>query len=88
MSRKKLCLSEEKKMSLCPSCHTLRLMTNSCCPCRFTTVADVLLRVREQLQKLQEQNKTYNSTVVSNLTGPMAEMEKFTMALLIKLLSK
>ncbi|KAM9347682.1 uncharacterized protein ABDE67_011946 [Symphorus nematophorus] len=53
----------------------------------FTTVAEVLLRVREQLQKLQEQNKKYNSTDASNLTGPMAEMEKFTVSLLIKLLS-
>ncbi|XP_070694438.1 signal transducer and activator of transcription 4 [Pempheris klunzingeri] len=53
----------------------------------FTAVAEVLLRVREQLQKLQDQNKKYNSTATSNLPGPMAETEKFAQSLFIKLLT-
>uniref|UniRef100_A0A8D0CX15 Signal transducer and activator of transcription 1b n=1 Tax=Sander lucioperca TaxID=283035 RepID=A0A8D0CX15_SANLU len=44
----------------------------------FRTVADVLLRVREQLQKLQDQNKKYNSTDTSSLPEPIAENERFT----------
>nr|ARR97140.1 signal transducer and activator of transcription 1-like protein [Oplegnathus fasciatus] len=53
----------------------------------FTTVADVLLRLREQLQKLQDQNKKYSSTDVSDLSAPMAEIEKFALCLLTKLLA-
>ncbi|XP_033471089.1 signal transducer and activator of transcription 1-alpha/beta-like isoform X1 [Epinephelus lanceolatus] len=49
----------------------------------FTTVAEVLLQVREQLQKLQDQNKKYNSTDDS---GPMAEIENFTLSLFKNLL--
>lgn len=56
--------------------------------CRFTAVAEVLLRVREQLHKLQEQSKQYNSIDVSNLSGPMAENEKSAVSLLTKLLAK
>ncbi|KAI3356555.1 hypothetical protein L3Q82_017753 [Scortum barcoo] len=53
----------------------------------FSMVADVLLRVREQLQKLQDQNEKYSSTDVSTLSAPMAEIEKFALCLLTKLLS-
>ncbi|XP_027136236.1 signal transducer and activator of transcription 1-alpha/beta isoform X2 [Larimichthys crocea] len=53
----------------------------------FTAVAEVLLRVREQLHKLQEQSKQYNSIDVSNLSGPMAENEKSAVSLLTKLLA-
>ncbi|TDH07208.1 hypothetical protein EPR50_G00121170 [Perca flavescens] len=53
----------------------------------FTTVADVLLRVREQLQKLQDQNKKYNSTATSSLPDPIAENERFTQLLFTKLLA-
>ncbi|XP_031695063.1 signal transducer and activator of transcription 1-alpha/beta-like [Anarrhichthys ocellatus] len=53
----------------------------------FTTVAETLLQVREQLQKLQDQNKKYKSADASSLTGPMAEIEKFTLSLLTKLLA-
>ncbi|XP_049449393.1 signal transducer and activator of transcription 1-alpha/beta-like isoform X2 [Epinephelus fuscoguttatus] len=52
----------------------------------FTTVAEVLLQVREQLQKLQDQNKKYNSTDDSSPTGPMAEIENFTLSLFKNLL--
>ncbi|XP_078119247.1 signal transducer and activator of transcription 1-alpha/beta-like [Sander vitreus] len=53
----------------------------------FRTVADVLLRVREQLQKLQDQNKKYNSTDTSSLPDPIAENERFTQLLFTKLLA-
>ncbi|XP_054471638.1 signal transducer and activator of transcription 1-alpha/beta-like [Anoplopoma fimbria] len=53
----------------------------------FTTVAETLLGVHEQLQKLQDQNIIYNSTDASSLTGPMAEFEKFMLSLLTKLLA-
>ncbi|XP_068561187.1 signal transducer and activator of transcription 1-alpha/beta-like [Cebidichthys violaceus] len=53
----------------------------------FTTVAETLLQVREQLQKLQDQNQKYNSTDASSLPGPMAEIWKFTLSLLTKLLT-
>ncbi|XP_051260841.1 signal transducer and activator of transcription 1-alpha/beta [Dicentrarchus labrax] len=53
----------------------------------FTTVAEELLRVREQLQKLQDQNTKYSSTDNSNLAGPMAEIEKFALSLLRKLVA-
>ena len=56
--------------------------------CRFTAVAEVLLQVREQLQKLQEQNKKFNSTDASSLPGPNAEIETFALSLLTKLLAK
>ncbi|XP_070770333.1 signal transducer and activator of transcription 1-alpha/beta-like [Enoplosus armatus] len=53
----------------------------------FTSVAEVLLRVREELQKLQDQNKKYNGTDASNPPGPMAEIDKFARSLLTKLLA-
>lgn len=53
---------------------------------RFTTVAEVLQQVREQLQKLQ--NQKYNSTSASNSPAPLAEIENFTLSLYTKLLSK
>ncbi|XP_068429258.1 signal transducer and activator of transcription 1-alpha/beta-like [Clinocottus analis] len=49
----------------------------------FTTVAETLLRVREQLQQLQAQNKKYNSADAYNLP----EMEKSTLSLLTKVLA-
>nr|WKF45145.1 signal transducer and activator of transcription 1-like protein [Epinephelus akaara] len=52
----------------------------------FTTVAEVLLQVREQLQKLQDQNKKYSNTDDSSPTGPVAEIENFTLSLFKKLL--
>ncbi|XP_044073402.1 signal transducer and activator of transcription 1-alpha/beta-like isoform X2 [Siniperca chuatsi] len=52
----------------------------------FTIVAEVLLRVREQLQMLQDQNKKYSSDA-SNLPGPLAEIEKLAWSLLTKLLA-
>ncbi|XP_030283751.1 signal transducer and activator of transcription 1-alpha/beta-like [Sparus aurata] len=51
----------------------------------FTTVAEVLQQVREQLQKLQ--NQKYNSTSASNSPAPLAEIENFTLSLYTKLLS-
>ncbi|XP_038575494.1 signal transducer and activator of transcription 1-alpha/beta-like [Micropterus salmoides] len=53
----------------------------------FTAVAEVLLRVGEELQKLQDQNKKYNSTDASNLPNPMEEIEQFARRLLTKLLA-
>lgn len=52
----------------------------------FTTVAEVLLQVREQLQKLEDQNKKYNSTDASSPTSPRAEIEKFALSLFKELL--
>ncbi|XP_068186326.1 signal transducer and activator of transcription 4 [Antennarius striatus] len=52
----------------------------------FTAVAEVLLGVHEQMQKLQDQNKNSSSNA-SNLSGPMAEIEKFNRTLLTKLLT-
>lgn len=57
-----------------------------CFTFRFTTVAEVLQQVREQLQKLQ--NQKYNSTSASNSPAPLAEIENFTLSLYTKLLSK
>ncbi|XP_032386112.1 signal transducer and activator of transcription 1-alpha/beta isoform X2 [Etheostoma spectabile] len=53
----------------------------------FTTVAHVLLRVREQLQELQDQNQKYNSTDTSSLSGTIAEIERSTLLSLTKLLA-
>ncbi len=77
MSGKKLCLFEKSF-----SCDA------SCCRCRFTTVAEVLLLVGEQVQKLQDQNENYSSTDASNLPSPVEEIETFTQSLLTKLLAK
>ncbi|KAI9535046.1 hypothetical protein NQZ68_007134 [Dissostichus eleginoides] len=54
----------------------------------FTAVAEVLLRVREQLQKLKEQNNTPDSTDASNLPGLMAIIENQTLSLFTQLLAK
>uniref|UniRef100_UPI0037E7FF48 signal transducer and activator of transcription 1-alpha/beta-like isoform X2 n=1 Tax=Semicossyphus pulcher TaxID=241346 RepID=UPI0037E7FF48 len=53
----------------------------------FTTVAEVLLIICKQLQKLQDLIKKYNSTDASNLLGPMAEIKRFALSLLQRLLS-
>ncbi|KAI9535049.1 hypothetical protein NQZ68_007137, partial [Dissostichus eleginoides] len=53
----------------------------------FTAVAEVLLRVREQLQKLKEQNNTPDSTDASNLPGLMAIIENQTLSLFTQLLA-
>ncbi|XP_041805993.1 signal transducer and activator of transcription 1-alpha/beta-like [Chelmon rostratus] len=53
----------------------------------FTSVAEALLRVREQLQKVRDQNNKYNSADASNLSAPMAEIEKFASSLLTKLVA-
>lgn len=53
--------------------------------CRFTAVAEVLMQVRQELQKLQEQNQKYNSP---NTSGLYQETEKSALLLLRKLLAK
>lgn len=54
-----------------------------CRVCRFTAVAETLLRVREQLQKLQDQ-----SSKDDGVPGPVAQMTEFTHSLFTKLLAK
>ncbi|XP_021165429.2 signal transducer and activator of transcription 1 isoform X1 [Fundulus heteroclitus] len=51
----------------------------------FTAVADVLLAVREQLQKLQEQDQNYTNS--SGLSTSIAEMDGFTRTLIRNLLT-
>uniref|UniRef100_A0A4W6BNW3 STAT transcription factor protein interaction domain-containing protein n=1 Tax=Lates calcarifer TaxID=8187 RepID=A0A4W6BNW3_LATCA len=51
----------------------------------FTAVADVLIQVNQELQKLQDQSKKYNSPDASSFPG---ETENFTLSLLTKLLAK
>ncbi|XP_028249682.1 signal transducer and activator of transcription 1-alpha/beta-like isoform X2 [Parambassis ranga] len=53
----------------------------------FTTVAEVLLGVHGELQKLQEQNSKYSSTCASGLAASMGETEKFALSLLMKLVT-
>ncbi|XP_041857342.1 signal transducer and activator of transcription 1-like [Melanotaenia boesemani] len=53
----------------------------------FTTAAEVLLGVREQLLKLQEQNNKYSSADSSSPTASIAEIEKFALSLITKLLT-
>nr|XP_020488810.1 signal transducer and activator of transcription 1-alpha/beta-like isoform X1 [Labrus bergylta] len=53
----------------------------------FTAVAEVLVQIPKQLQKLQDLIGKYNSTDSSNLTGQMAEIKSFSLSLLKKLLS-
>ncbi|XP_042350459.1 signal transducer and activator of transcription 1-alpha/beta-like [Plectropomus leopardus] len=53
----------------------------------FTTVAEVLLHIREQQQKLQDQNKKDNSTDASSPADPLADIEKITLSLFVQLLS-
>uniref|UniRef100_A0A4W6FX43 STAT transcription factor protein interaction domain-containing protein n=1 Tax=Lates calcarifer TaxID=8187 RepID=A0A4W6FX43_LATCA len=50
----------------------------------FTAVADVLIQVNQELQKLQDQSKKYNSPDASSFPG---ETENFTLSLLTKLLA-
>ncbi|KAK2839468.1 hypothetical protein Q5P01_013208 [Channa striata] len=50
----------------------------------FTTVTQVLLQIRQQLQKMEDQNKKYGSTDTSTL---FKEREMFAESLLIKLLA-
>ncbi|XP_034550267.1 signal transducer and activator of transcription 1-alpha/beta-like isoform X2 [Notolabrus celidotus] len=53
----------------------------------FMAVAEVLLQIRKQLQKLQDLITKYNRTDASSLPGPMQEIERFALSLLEKLLS-
>ncbi|MEQ2303363.1 hypothetical protein AMECASPLE_016051 [Ameca splendens] len=53
----------------------------------FTAVTEVLLGVHEQLQKLQEQNKKYTSSDSASLSDSIAEIDKFTLSLIRKLLT-
>ncbi|XP_071384508.1 signal transducer and activator of transcription 1-alpha/beta-like [Centroberyx affinis] len=53
----------------------------------FTTVAEVLQQVRQQLKKLQEQNQKNGSNGASNLPTRITEVEKCTCELLEKLLA-
>lgn len=55
---------------------------------RFTSVMETLLDVREQLQKLKQQDKKYNSACVSEFSAPLEEIEKAAASLCIKLLKK
>lgn len=58
------------------------------CLCRFTAVAESLLRVQETLQKLQDQNRKFDKKDSLGFTGRLVEMEKFTLFLWKKLISK
>lgn len=49
---------------------------------------ETLLDVREQLQKLKQQDKKYNSACVSEFSAPLEEIEKAAASLCIKLLKK
>ncbi|XP_035030376.1 signal transducer and activator of transcription 1-alpha/beta-like isoform X2 [Hippoglossus stenolepis] len=49
----------------------------------FTTVAEVLLQVRQQLQKLQDHNKKYNGTDASSLLGAHEELTLSLLTLLL-----
>ncbi|KAM7380881.1 hypothetical protein PAMP_004151 [Pampus punctatissimus] len=51
----------------------------------FSTVAEVLQQIHQELQKLQDQSKNYNITDASSLPGP-AELEKFRLSLYKELL--
>eukprot|EP00064_Thunnus_orientalis_P017473 superscaffoldBa00003720_g17556 len=53
----------------------------------FTTVAEVLQQIHQELQKLQDQSKKYNITDDSNLPG-LPDIEKFTLSLYKELLTK
>lgn len=63
--------------------------TGWCCVHRFTSVLEMLLELREQLQKLQQQqDKKFNSSAVSEFSAPLEEVEKAAASLCIKLLKK
>ncbi|XP_047456341.1 signal transducer and activator of transcription 1-alpha/beta-like isoform X2 [Mugil cephalus] len=53
----------------------------------FTTVAEVLLEIHKQLQKLQEQDNKYSSCYGVSLAASLAEMQTFGQSLLAKLLT-
>ncbi|XP_070409403.1 signal transducer and activator of transcription 4 isoform X2 [Nothobranchius furzeri] len=53
----------------------------------FTAIAEVLFGVREQLQNLQDQNNKYSSSEPSKLSASVAELNKFVLSLITKLLT-
>ncbi|XP_037832156.1 signal transducer and activator of transcription 1-alpha/beta-like isoform X1 [Kryptolebias marmoratus] len=53
----------------------------------FTAVAEVLLGVRDQLQKLQDQNNIYSPTDASNFSASIAAIDKFVLSNVTKLLT-
>ncbi|KAM6934521.1 signal transducer and activator of transcription 1-alpha/beta-like [Xenentodon cancila] len=53
----------------------------------FTTITEVLFAVREQLQKLQDQNNKYSSSAACSLNASLPEFEKFTLVLITNLLT-
>ncbi|XP_008304389.1 signal transducer and activator of transcription 1-like [Stegastes partitus] len=53
----------------------------------FTTVAEVIVGIREQLQKLQDQNNKYNCTNAHSLAPTIMKIEEFALPLLTKLLT-
>uniref|UniRef100_A0A3Q0RDF8 Signal transducer and activator of transcription 1b n=1 Tax=Amphilophus citrinellus TaxID=61819 RepID=A0A3Q0RDF8_AMPCI len=53
----------------------------------FSTVAEVLLGVHEQLKKLQDLNSKYSITDNIDLPASISEIEKFALPLLMKLLT-
>lgn len=66
----------------------LFIKTNWCCLRRFTAIMEMLLDLREQLQKLQQQSDKYNSTDASDFFNCLAEIEKMAASLCTKLLVK
>eukprot|EP00066_Takifugu_rubripes_P001204 XP_003962244.1 PREDICTED: signal transducer and activator of transcription 1-alpha/beta-like [Takifugu rubripes] len=52
----------------------------------FSSVMEMLLELREQLQKLQQQDRKYNSAEVSQFSAPLEEIEKAASSLCIRLL--
>ncbi|XP_072252610.1 signal transducer and activator of transcription 1b [Leuresthes tenuis] len=53
----------------------------------FTTVAEVLYGVHEQLQKMQDQNNKYSTANAFSLTASIDEIERFVLSLITKLLT-
>ncbi|KAM9850499.1 signal transducer and activator of transcription 1-alpha/beta-like isoform 2-T2 [Aulostomus maculatus] len=53
----------------------------------FTSVTEVLQEIRRLLQELRDQNEKYQSHGAAGLLAPVAEMEKFTLLLLRRLLT-
>lgn len=49
---------------------------------------EMLLELREQLQKRQQQDRKYNSAEVSQFSAPLEEIEKAASSLCIKLLQR
>jgi len=73
---------------VCPCLYTVTCDMWAYALCRFTTVAEVLYGVREQLQKMQDQNNKYNTANASSLTATIDEIERFILSLITKLLTK